>query len=66
MSETKTVCPKCGDTVLAKKGDFVCTAAPNTATGGAFSELAKQQEPLGDEFAKVLYDNLAELYEGAR
>lgn len=28
----------------------------------AFNDLAKKQEPLGDEFQKVLYDNLGDLY----
>ena len=28
----------------------------------AFSNLAKQQEDLGDEFEKVLFENIVELY----
>lgn len=28
----------------------------------AFSNLAKQQEDLGDEFEKVLFENIIELY----
>lgn len=30
---------------------------------GFLSELLSKQEPLGEEFSKVLYDNLWNLYE---
>jgi hypothetical protein len=31
---------------------------------GLYAQLVRDEEPLGREFAKILYDNLWELYEG--
>ena len=44
--------------------DTACRASRSDELLGKFAkELAEQQEPLGQDFAEVLHENLWELYE---
>lgn len=50
-------CERCSEPHIGcnEDGIFLCEDC-------MFEELIEQQEPLGEEFAKVLHDNLWELY----
>lgn len=50
-----------GDDIPLRATELIKSSESNSLMN-AFSNLAKQQEDLGDEFEKVLFENIVELY----
>lgn len=50
-----------GDNIPLRATELIKSSESNSLMN-AFSNLAKQQEDLGDEFEKVLFENIVELY----
>ena len=59
-SLNESECTKGGDIPLCAT-ELIKSSEPNSLMS-AFSNLAQQQEDLGDEFEKVLFENIFDLY----